>query len=116
MMDEEPHIDQAVIVELQEIMGNDFCVLIETFEADSTERMSALREHVNANMAEPVRQVAHSFKGSAANLGASQLATLCQSLEAMGKAGDLMGAADRLQQLETELAIVFAELQATLAG
>jgi HPt (histidine-containing phosphotransfer) domain-containing protein len=116
MMEDGPHIDQAVIVELREIMGNDFCVLIETFETDSTERMSAIREHVDANKAELVRQVAHSFKGSAANLGASQLATLCQSLEAMGKAGDLTGAADRVQQLEAELAIVFAELQATLSG
>ncbi|TNF33426.1 MAG: Hpt domain-containing protein [Gammaproteobacteria bacterium] len=110
------HLDQAVIAELQGIMGDSFGLLVDTFRQDSLGRIESLRQHVAGGAAEDVRQVAHSFKGSAANLGALQLASLCQSLEAMGKSADLADAPVRLQHVETEFTYVIAELEALLPG
>lgn len=114
-MNDTPPVDDIVIDELQSIMGDDFSILVQTFEADSADRIRALREHVSASEAEPLRQVAHSFKGSASNFGATRLAGLCQTLESMGKSAEMHGAADYLEQLEAEFGRVSAALQAVLS-
>ena len=90
------HLDSATIRELRSIMGEDFPLLVQTFEADSRQRLAALEAAAAAGNAEALRQAAHSFKGSAGNLGAASLAALCQQLESMGKEGDLRDAAGRI--------------------
>ncbi len=114
-MSETPPVDDMVIAELQSIMGDDFSLLVQTFENDSADRIVALRAHMDADDADALRQVAHSFKGSAANFGAAQLATLCQTLESMGKSGEIAGASAYLAQLEAEFARVSAALKASLS-
>lgn len=115
-MNETSPVDAVVIAELRSIMGDEFGLLVQTFESDSVNRIQALREHVAASEAESLRQVAHSFKGSAANFGANRLAGLCQMLETMGKSSDLEGAASCLGQLEAEFVRVSGTLKAMTAG
>lgn len=100
------HLDSAILSSLQEIMGEEYPVLLDTFLADSEERVRLLREALGQSDAQALRQAAHSFKGSCSNMGAPLLAGLCRLLEEAGRRGQLDGCEAQLEHLERELAIV----------
>lgn len=108
------HMDPQVLAGLQEVMEGEYPQLLDTFLHDSEERVKAL--HMAGGDTQALRQIAHSFKGSSGNLGAVQLALLCQELE-MASAGDIGGLVD---QIDREFALVRAmykrELQRFFAG
>ncbi|MHC8408443.1 Hpt domain-containing protein [Pseudomonas sp. TMB3-21] len=72
------HLDHNVLTALQEVMEDDYPILLDIFLSDSEERLNVLR---NADTAESVGATAHSFKGSSSNMGAIHLAELCSALE-----------------------------------
>jgi signal transduction histidine kinase/CheY-like chemotaxis protein/HPt (histidine-containing phosphotransfer) domain-containing protein len=57
-------------------------------------------------------RAAHSLKSSSANLGATSLSALCRELEAMGLAGEIRGAALKVDLLELELESALEALKA----
>jgi HPt (histidine-containing phosphotransfer) domain-containing protein len=77
-------LDMHVVGELREIMGEDFCVLVDTFVSDSTVRLADLATALEDGDPEAFRRAAHSLKGSAGNLGAKSLMELCLQLERIG--------------------------------
>jgi PAS domain S-box-containing protein len=85
--------------------------LIEAFLESTRVRLPALREAVESCTAPQVSQVAHSLKGSTGSFGAIRLSSLLGQLEAMGKKGILVGAMDRLEEIEAE----FERVQAAFA-
>ncbi|TGG95972.1 Hpt domain-containing protein [Natronospirillum operosum] len=104
-------LDAAVLAELQLIMGDDFALLLQTFSDDSVQRLQALeatREDVDA-----LRRAAHSFKGSASNVGAVALARSCLELE--NYCQQCLHAGQSLDAAHTErlLAVVRDRLSAT---
>lgn len=108
----ETAFDQAVIEQLQELMGDDFMLLVETFVNDSTQRMATINEAIANNDAELLRTTAHGLKGSALNLSASNLSELASTLEAMGKAGDINQASAVADKLAHEFERVCQGLKA----
>ena len=72
------HMDEQVISSLREVMEGGFADLLDTFLSDSEERIDQLRKAHGAN---DLTVVAHSFKGSSSNMGATRLALLCGQLE-----------------------------------
>lgn len=102
----DPHLDSDVLAALQDVMEDEYPVLLDTFLADSEERLRALREAQLADDAQAIRLAAHSFKGSCSNMGALLLAGLCRQLEDAGRCGDLSEAPALLEQIEREFAIV----------
>lgn len=80
-MDQNEHVDEAILVELQEIMEDDFPVLLETYIVDSQTKLEALNEAFTLQDLDKIRNVAHGFKGSSLNMGAHALAGLCASVE-----------------------------------
>lgn len=105
-MGQEAHVDEAMIMELKEVMGEDFHVLLETFLVDSKQRLEHLQEAIAAETAEELRHTAHSFKGSSGNIGAAQLSSLCKDLEDLGRAGTVEGSAAIFERLQTEFTTV----------
>lgn len=85
----EPVLDEETLVELRELMLDDFGQLLDVFFRDSLDRMANIDRALAANDTERVRQTAHSLKGSSANIGAKQLSARCQLLEDAGRDGDL---------------------------
>ncbi|MFY0665872.1 MAG: Hpt domain-containing protein [Natronospirillum sp.] len=72
-------LDLRALSELQDIMEEDFVLLIETFISDADERM---KDIIGAVGDWPkLRRAAHAFKGSSSNVGAIRLASLCRALE-----------------------------------
>lgn len=107
MPEQQPDVlDRRLIHELQDVMGADFGLLVEAFVRDSRQRLQGLQDALAAGDAGAFRQAAHSFKGSAANLGAVALAAQCQVLESLAQAQRLDEVGVRLQQLAAEWTVV----------
>jgi HPt (histidine-containing phosphotransfer) domain-containing protein len=73
--------------------------LLNLFRTDVPRQIRAMTEAVTAGDAERLRQVAHSVKGAAANLGAWKLARLCKELEQLARAGTAAAGASLVPEL-----------------
>ena len=107
------HIDKSRVAELRRV-GNErgqdgFSVLAEIFVKDGPPRLAAVREAVEEGDPAKTAWEAHALKGSAANLGAVELARLCEELERLGENGRLDGAAELQTRLESEFNLVVEE-------
>lgn len=109
-MSPDNHLNREVLCTLQEVMEDQFPVLINTFLTDSEERVRHLQKALAARDSDTVRRQAHSFKGSCNNIGAERLASLCQGMEDAGRAGELDGLEQQLVEIQQE----FSKLKITL--
>ena len=91
----ETHLDDAVLSALQDVMAEEYTLLLDTFIGDSEERLRGLREALAGADVQALRLTAHSFKGSCSNMGAQHLSSLCKRLEDRARQGEL----DDLAQL-----------------
>lgn len=107
------HLDSLVLDELRAVLGEDFASLVSTFVTDSEKRLSALREAASAADAGKLREAAHSFKGSALNMGARQLSELCRAAEARARSGDVTGIECLVEEIASEARLVSGLLAAT---
>lgn len=115
----EESLDPKVLAELrlqyQEIGAADVVQeLAATFRHESDELIKVLREALAQGQNEQLRQKAHYLKGSSLGIGATQLAALCDKLEAASKNGTTERRAELLAQIEQEYARVsqaFATLE-----
>ena len=75
------------------------------------ESLTRLRRAVELGDVSELRALAHSLGGSAANLGALRVQSVCAELERLGAAHDLPGAARLVTELEGAVADAVRELQ-----
>ena len=108
-------LDVEVVSELQDIMGQDFQMLVESFQRDGEQRLAALDQAFAQGDANTLRSQAHSFKGSSSNLGATYVAGLCMDLETLASSGDLATAPPLIHSLKQHFQQACAALNATLA-
>jgi PAS domain S-box-containing protein len=73
------------------------------FREDALVRLHELRDAMGDANAERVSRAAHSLKSSSGNIGASRMYSLCATIEATAKQGNLTGVPEMVAQLETEL-------------
>ena len=92
-------LDDEVVSELQDVMGQDFQMLVDSFHRDGEQRLAALESAHEAGDQETLRRQAHSFKGSSGNLGAVRVLDLCMQLESLAREGELGQVADLLARL-----------------
>ncbi|MFO8141305.1 MAG: Hpt domain-containing protein [Marinobacter sp.] len=111
-MTDKPHLDEEALAELQDVMEDEFDVLIQTYLADSRSRLDNLRRSMATADADAFARSAHSFKGSCVNIGAPHLGSLCMKAEQLGKAGNLDAAPAIVDAIESEFAEVRARLEA----
>jgi HPt (histidine-containing phosphotransfer) domain-containing protein len=105
------HLDHSVLSALRDVMEDEFPVLLDTFMADSAERLRQIQQaHVQAD-SQALRLAAHSFKGSCSNMGAPLLAGLCKQLEDIARRDQLTDAPVLIQQIEQEYGLVRDLLQ-----
>lgn len=97
------HLDPDVLSALREVMEDDFSTLIDTFLADSEERLQQLTVAVDAAR---ILETAHSFKGSSSNMGAIRLAELCHDLEQQAKEQNPSGIKTLISEITREFALV----------
>jgi signal transduction histidine kinase/DNA-binding response OmpR family regulator len=80
------------------------------FLKDTPPRLEDLRDAMLREDAAQLARLAHAMKGSAANLGARGMATICSQVQALAEAGDLKGAPARLCDLDEEFERIRAAL------
>ena len=97
------HLDYNVLTALQEVMEDEYPLLLDTFLEDSESRISQLH---GARSAQDLGQTAHSFKGSSINMGAVYLAELCRELEERAVAGSFYGIEDLVSRIDNEFGTV----------
>lgn len=103
------HLDSTVLANLQEVMESQYPDLLAAFLLDSRERLQGLHAALAVGDAEALHRVAHSFKGSCSNMGASRLAALCEQLECCARERQLVGTESLVNGLENEFAAVRIE-------
>jgi len=111
-MNDKPHLDEEALTELQDVMEDEFDVLINTYLKDSSDRISSLRDAIGSADPDAFAKTAHSFKGSSINIGAPKLGELCLEAENAGKANRLTEASSVVDAIESE----FQQIEKTLKG
>ena len=86
--------------------------IIDIYLIDAPNLLSGIQQALDEENADQVRQFAHSFKSSSANLGATILAGLCNQLEQIARSHSLDGAASLLVEIESSFIDVQQALNA----
>ncbi len=111
-------LDAAVIAGLKELREpnepDPLKELVELFIRDSRPRLARMDRALAEKEGPALDIAAHTLKGSANNLGARNLASLCAQLEKAAKAADYQEAANILLELKSEFQRVERALQAQL--
>ncbi len=89
--------------------------IADEFSTEAQRQLEALRASLAEGDPQAVERAAHSIKGSSANLGATRLAELAGHLEALGRAGALVGASAALDDVAVEFERVRVALTQMLA-
>ena len=96
-------LDQDLVNELVEVMGEGFSKLVDSFREDSLNRLQILSDACKANDSEEIRLASHSFKGSSSNVGAQKVAKTCKQIEDLARDKQVEQAAQLLDRLQVEL-------------
>ena len=78
-MAEMESLDSKTIVELQELMGDDYLTVYEAFIRSTEAYLSELEAAVKNNDVERIGVILHTLKGSSANIGAVRFSEICKS-------------------------------------
>lgn len=91
---------------IDRMMGNEKLAksVIQVFLEDTPQQLLALAEAIGRQDVEKSTRIAHSIRGSAANIGGSSLIGLTQEIERAGMEGDLEPARRLLPELERRFA------------
>lgn len=76
--------------------------LVNLYLDSSAEDVRQLRQALSEQDSSQIKNAAHSLKSSSVNLGARNLAALCETLEKMARAGELNGANDHVTNISSE--------------
>ena len=107
-------LDLQNLSTLQELLGERFKELVETFVRDSVERLQDLKSAIAERDSSNIIQHAHSLKGSSRNIGAYPLADLCDHMEKQARSGTIADPKQELAAIEQKLAAVNEILQTVI--
>ena len=111
-------LDQTVIAGLKELrepgQPDPLAELIELFFRDARPRLQKMEAALAAKDFSALAAAAHSLKGSASNLGARRLASLCARLETEAKGQELSETANILLDVKSEFQQVEQTLRAEI--
>ncbi len=107
-------IDTSQLEELRMIMGAELPDLFRSFERDNQRRFVELESALERADSEVLRRTAHTMKGGALGVGASELAAQFKAVEDCAKRGDLAAAAQLLPLARQSLLDTMAAFEAWL--
>ena len=111
---DEAVLDPAALQNLYHLADADLnflLQLIQTFNNGTVQLLRDMRRAVEQGDAPALCMAAHSLKSNAENFGARDLTATCRDLETQGRAGQLDGAAQKIDQAEIDYAQVKTALE-----
>lgn len=112
-------LDPAVIETLRQLTApgepDVLKEVLQLFLEDVPGRIDRLRSAWQAGNAVEVQRAAHSLKGSAGNIGATDLLAVCRLLDDQGKSGNVSDLQGLVTSLDREYARVEAEIHRLIA-
>ncbi len=100
-----PAIDAETFQALKDMIGDDEEILaefIDNYLEDAPQRLLAIHQAIDNKDAAELYSFAHALKSLSVTIGAMSVAELCKELEAIGNAGNTVGASTLASQIETE--------------
>ena len=88
--------------------------MVRLFLADYPRHVEEIKQSIGRRDANALARAAHTLKGSVGNFAAKEAFAIAQSLENMGRNGQLDTADERCTALESELALVSKELRSLI--
>ena len=107
-------IDQQVLTELQQVMGDDYKNVIHSYLQHSSQLLTTLKHKAQEDDALEVMKSAHSFKSSSKNVGAIKLGNQAQALEQAIRQQKAINLEEAVQKLIVAYDRVASELQKML--
>lgn len=108
-------LDSSVLDSLRQLAGAKAQVLltkiVNQYLEDSPARLKAIAQALEAKDTDALRQAAHGFRSSSANLGVKLVTEYCKNLENMARAGEIPEHPEILKELEIEYAKAKIALQ-----
>lgn len=95
-----PELDRGTLDELQEIMEDDFAILLQSFLDAAPGMIREIEAGILDGDTGQVVMPAHSLKSSSANVGALRLSALARQLEQYAKNGDLAAVSKLFEQMK----------------
>ncbi|MBB6523469.1 Hpt domain-containing protein [Pseudoteredinibacter isoporae] len=80
-------LNEELLDELRQLMGDDLKLLIETYRKDTEFRLSTIQQALDDGALSDVIDAAHSLKGSSSNVGAVNMEALCHQIVQSSRAG-----------------------------
>jgi len=74
-------LNQAQLAEMQDLLGDNFTMLLDIFMRDSKVHIESITEWESKTNNPTVMMAAHTLKSSAGNLGLDELASKCDEIE-----------------------------------
>jgi CheY-like chemotaxis protein/HPt (histidine-containing phosphotransfer) domain-containing protein len=97
-------LDHDVLLELREIMQDDYLNLLKTYLGNAPDLVEQVRKAIDAGDVDALLNPVHSLKSSSANVGAMALSALAKDGERLAREGDMDGAARALADIEAAFA------------
>ncbi len=104
----EPCLDDQMIAELRDLLGDEFSEMVELFLETATVNLEGMQLAMAAADSLSLREHAHGLKGACQNIGALRLARACALIEGEARL-------NRLHELEPLLATASCEAQTVRA-
>jgi len=104
-------IDTTMLESLQSLLGANFDVLLSTYLNDSNKRIERLEAALETKDFSLINEEAHGLKGSSRNIGAVDLADVCEILETKGREQDQDGLEQLFASVQQKFAVLTEGLQ-----
>jgi DNA-binding response OmpR family regulator len=110
-------LEEQQLARLEKTIGKDgLRLVVETFLRDLPQRLAALRDSLGRQDGAALAFVAHTLKGSSAQLGALRVSELSREIEQEGRSTSFAGVSSQLDELESEIARLEPELRRQMAN
>lgn len=113
-MTTEPIIDQKILAHLEELLGDSYHLILETYISSSQALIENLDGAIKNNDLISLPQYAHPLKSSSLQIGAVTLSECAAQIEISGKEGDFKNMKELVSYCQKLHGDVLSELRAIL--
>lgn len=109
-------LERDVLLKRLEGDADFLCELIAAFEESHAEDLRSIGAAIQSGSSAALEESGHALKGSVQNFASGKVVELAYALERMGRDASLSEAADKLEELKQEVALVRDGLRRMKAG